>query len=167
MTERRRRFAAPAPSLSGLQHRLRHLLDEQGNAVGALDDVLADVRWQRLVADDALDHGARCRALPSRLIVRAVTYALSNPGRIELRPERHDKQHRKAAYPVNDRDQTASRLVGSVQWASSKIISTGFCRASASDLGNERFQRSLPALLGGQLKRGITSVVRQRQHLGK
>jgi hypothetical protein len=33
-----------------LQHSLGHLLDEQGNAVGALDDVLADVGWQRMVA---------------------------------------------------------------------------------------------------------------------
>ena len=40
-----------------LQHRLRHFLDEQRNAVGALDDVLPDVRRQHLVADDAFDHG--------------------------------------------------------------------------------------------------------------
>ena len=40
-----------------LQHRLRHLLHEQRNAVGALDDVLPDVRRQMLVADDAVDHG--------------------------------------------------------------------------------------------------------------
>ena len=46
-----------------LQHRLRHFLDEQRNAVGTLDDVLADVGWQRLVADDALDHGDEFRAL--------------------------------------------------------------------------------------------------------
>ena len=35
------------------------------------------------------------------------------------------------------------------------------------DLRSERFQRSLPALLRGQFERGIASVVRQRQHLGK
>jgi hypothetical protein len=32
-----------------LQHRLSHFLHEQGNAVGTLDDVLADVDWQRLL----------------------------------------------------------------------------------------------------------------------
>ena len=42
----------------GLQHRFGHLLDEQRDAVGALDDVLPDVRRQQLVADDAVDHGA-------------------------------------------------------------------------------------------------------------
>ena len=41
----------------GLQHRLGHLLDEQGNAVSALDNVLANIRRQRLVADNAVDHG--------------------------------------------------------------------------------------------------------------
>src|SRR5262245_22816998 len=34
-------------------------------------------------------------------------------------------------------------------------------------LRDECFQRSLPALLRGELDRGITSIVRQRQHLGK
>ncbi len=40
-----------------LQHRLGHLLDEQRDAVGALDNVLTDVGWQRVVADNALNHG--------------------------------------------------------------------------------------------------------------
>ena len=34
-------------------------------------------------------------------------------------------------------------------------------------LQDECFQRSLPALLRGELERGIASIVRQRQHLGK
>ena len=59
--ERRRRnrcsaFAGSAFALR-LQHRLGHFLDEQRNAVGALDDVLSDAGGQRLVADDAVDHG--------------------------------------------------------------------------------------------------------------
>jgi hypothetical protein len=33
--------------------------------------------------------------------------------------------------------------------------------------GNKGLQRSLPALLGGQIERGIAAIVRQRQHLGK
>ena len=40
------------------QHRLRHFLDEQRNAVGALDNVLPDIRRQRLVPDDAVDDGS-------------------------------------------------------------------------------------------------------------
>src|SRR6516162_10115584 len=46
-----------------LQHRLCNLLDEQGNAVAALDDVLFDAHRQKLVADDAVDHD-RDFALP-------------------------------------------------------------------------------------------------------
>ena len=34
------------------------------------------------------------------------------------------------------------------------------------DLADQRFKRLLTALLGRQFQRGITSVVRQRQHLG-
>jgi hypothetical protein len=40
------------------QHRLRHLLYEQRNAVGALDDVLPDARRDELVANQPIDHGA-------------------------------------------------------------------------------------------------------------
>jgi hypothetical protein len=39
-----------------LQHRLRHLLHEQRDAIGPLDDVLSNVRREQLVADDAVDH---------------------------------------------------------------------------------------------------------------
>ena len=49
--------AAGAVALAlSLQHRLCHLLYEQRNAVGALNDVLADFRGKKLVADDAVDH---------------------------------------------------------------------------------------------------------------
>src|SRR6266516_7122331 len=41
-----------------LQHRLRHLFHEQGDAVGALDDILSYVGRQRIVADDVIDDGA-------------------------------------------------------------------------------------------------------------
>ena len=40
-----------------LQHCLRHLLHEQRNPVRALDDVLPEVCWQNLVADDQVNHG--------------------------------------------------------------------------------------------------------------
>ena len=55
-----------------LQHRLRHFLNEQRNAVCALDNVLSDARWQRLVAGDAVDQAAISRS-PSRLMLSAVT----------------------------------------------------------------------------------------------
>ena len=102
----------------------------------------------------------------SRLMVRAVTCGRpiqggSNSGRnVTISSTR-----RVRSGPPSDR--STSRLVGSVQCASSKIISTGSCRASASIVRNERLQCSLPALLRGQIERGIASIVRERQHLGK
>jgi hypothetical protein len=39
------------------QHRLRHFLHEQWDAIGALDNVQPDARGQRLVARDQVDHG--------------------------------------------------------------------------------------------------------------
>ena len=83
-----------------LQHRLRHFLDEQRNAVGTLDDVLADVGWQRLVADDALDHGENF-AFSQPIDGEECHIRSSDPGRIKIRPECHDQQHTKAANPVD------------------------------------------------------------------
>ena len=40
---------------SGFQHRLRHLLDEQRNAIGVFDNVLPDARRQQLIACDLFD----------------------------------------------------------------------------------------------------------------
>ena len=51
----------------GFQHRFSHLLYEQRNAVGALDDFLSDASGQRLVACDAVRrsrHGLLELALP-------------------------------------------------------------------------------------------------------
>jgi hypothetical protein len=50
-----RRAASSPPRF---QNSLGHLLDEKGNAIRALDDVLTDMRWQQLVTDDAVNHRA-------------------------------------------------------------------------------------------------------------
>ena len=42
---------------AGFQHRLGHFLNEQRDAVGALDDVLPNARRKQLVPDDVVDHG--------------------------------------------------------------------------------------------------------------
>ena len=61
---------------------------------------------------------------------------------------------------------SASRLVGSIQCTSSKIMSIGRWRPPP------RFASSgppsvLPALLRGEIERGIASIVWERQHLGE
>ena len=80
----------------GLQHRPRHLLDEQRNAVGALDDVLPDIRGQQLVADDAVDHDADF-ALPQPVDGEECHVRAADPRRLELRPEGHDQQTREGS----------------------------------------------------------------------
>jgi hypothetical protein len=51
---------------SGFQNRLGHFLDEQGNAIGTLDDVLSNVRRKRVITNARRRRGhggraARCR----------------------------------------------------------------------------------------------------------
>ena len=92
-----------------LQHRLRHLLHEQRDAVGALDDVAADVRRKRRVADDrSMIASMSCCAKPIDGQRRHMGPA--DPGRLEFGPERHDQQHPEAANPVHD---PAEQLQGS------------------------------------------------------
>ena len=79
----------------GFQNRLRHFLDEQGNAIGALDDVLPNVRRKQVIADDAVDHRADV-ALRQSIKREGSDIRASDPGRIELWSERNEQQHAKA-----------------------------------------------------------------------
>ena len=66
----------------------------------ALDDVLPDARREELVADDPVDHGVDFA--PRQTIDGECAYVrLSDPRRLELRPECHDQQHAKAHDPVH------------------------------------------------------------------
>jgi hypothetical protein len=75
------------------QHRLGHFLYEQRNTIGPLDDVLPDVCGKLLVANDPVDYrvhfGSRQPIDGEDGDVR-----LSDPGRLELRPEGYEQQHR-------------------------------------------------------------------------
>ena len=53
-----------------------------------------------LVADDAVDHGADF-ALRQPIEGEGGDVRPSDPGRLELRPERHDQQHAKGRDPVH------------------------------------------------------------------
>jgi hypothetical protein len=75
------------------QDRLRHLLYEQRDTVGALDDVLPDVYREQLVAYDTVDHRADF-ALRQPIEGERGHVGPSNPQGLELRPERHDQQRR-------------------------------------------------------------------------
>ena len=85
---------------------------------------------------------------------------LSDPGRLEFRPERHDQQHAKGPNPVHDpTEHFQARGVGPMRILEDHQHRTLACQGL--HLRNERFQRSLPALLRGQIERGIASIVRQ------
>jgi hypothetical protein len=97
-----RRNHAPGRALAlCLQHRLGHFLDKEGNAIGTLDNVPPDARWQQLVANDAVDHGAYV-ALCQSIDREGSHVRPSDPGPVEFRPERHDQQHRKGGYHVHN-----------------------------------------------------------------
>ena len=117
-----------------LQHRLGHLLHEQRNAVGALDDVLPDIRRELFVADDAVDHGVDV-ALRQPIEGEGGHVWPSDPGRLEFRPERHDQQHAKGRDPVHG---PTEQLPGS--WGRSNAHPR---RSSAPDL--ERVSASICA----------------------
>ena len=100
---------------------------------------------------------SRC---PSRLMVRAVTcgrptQGASNSGRNVTINSTGRFAIRSTVRP------NASRLVGSIQCASSKIISTGLERARVSNCAAKCLQRFLPTLLGSKLQSGVASIVRQ------
>ena len=95
-----------------LQHRLGHLLHEQRNTVGALDDVLPDARRDELVADDAVDHGVDI-ALRQPIDCESGHVWPSDPRRLEFRPEGDDQQHAKGRDPVHrPAEQFQARGVG-------------------------------------------------------
>ena len=83
-----------------LEGRLGHLFHEQGNAVATLDDVVPDVCWQQLVADDTVNHCADL-VLCQRIDRRSGYVWLSDPGWVEFRPERHDQQYARHCDPLH------------------------------------------------------------------
>jgi calcineurin-like phosphoesterase family protein len=85
----------------GLEHRLRHLLDEQGDAISALDNVLSDAGRKQLVANDPVYHGADF-SLRQSIEREGGHVRSSDPGRLELRPERHDQQRAEARDPIHE-----------------------------------------------------------------
>ena len=99
---------------------------------------------QQLVAGDAVDHGVDF-ALRQPIDRERGHVRPSDPGRFELRPERHDQQHAKARDPVHrPTERFQARGVGPM-----RVLEDHQHRTLARQrlhLRNERLQRSLPAL---------------------
>ena len=146
-------------------HCLGHFLHEQRDAVRALNYVVPYVRRDELVADNAVDHGLNV-ALREPIDGESRHVRPSDPGRLELWTERHNQQHRKGANPVDDpTEHFQARWIGPVRILEDH--QQGVLPRQCIHLRGERFQRFLPALLWFQVERRITSVVRERQHLGE
>jgi hypothetical protein len=126
---------------------------------------LADARRQQLVGDDAVDHGSDF-ALSESIEREGSHMRTPDPRRLEFRPERHDQQRTKCAYSVYDPPKYfEARRIGPM-----RILEDHQHRIGARQglhLRNERLQRTLPALLRGQIECGITSIIRQRQQVGE
>src|SRR5215472_2188505 len=83
------------------QYCLGHLLDEQWNAVGPIDQVLTDIRRKKFVAYNSVDDGVD--VAPSESIDGDGGHVRkSNPGRLEFRPECNNEQHTKRFDPIHD-----------------------------------------------------------------
>ena len=72
------------------QHRLRHFLHEQWDAIGALDNVQPDARGQRLVARDKVDHGGDF-PVSKPVECEGGDVRPSNPRRLKLRSVGNDQ----------------------------------------------------------------------------
>jgi hypothetical protein len=120
---------------------------------------------QRLVADDAVDHGVDF-ALRQPIEGQRGHMRPPDPRRLEFRPERHDQQHAKARDPVHEpAERFQARGVGPMRVLEDHQHRTLACQRF--DLAIERFQRFCRRCCGAEFERGIASVVRQRQHLGE
>ena len=116
-----------------------------------------------IVADDVVDHGVDV-ALRQPIERERGHVRLSDPGRLEFRPEGHDQQHATVRDLITSRPNTSkARRVGPMRILEDHQHRTG--AGQALDLRDERVHRSLPALLRGQFECGIAPVVGQRQHL--
>src|SRR6516225_5319082 len=80
---------------------LRHLLDEQGDTIGSLDDVLPDAGGQWLLPDDAINHRADV-TLSQSIDGEECHIRSPYPGSVKFRPKCHDQQRRKGANPIDD-----------------------------------------------------------------
>ena len=127
---------------------------QQRDAVSALDYVLPYALRQRLIAGDAVDQG-------SNFAQDRPTHGGSNFGRYVTISDTRRVLSRSTARP------SVSRLVGSTQCTSSKIIRIGLERDSATSCAVTASSVISPTLLGSKFQYGIASIVRQRQHYGK
>src|ERR1700731_1437350 len=94
------------------EYSLCHLLYEQRDAVGPLDDVLPNACRQWRVADNAINQSANL-ALSQPIDREGSHVGPSEPRRLKLRTIRDDQQHAERWYSIHDAtEQFEARGVG-------------------------------------------------------
>jgi hypothetical protein len=148
-----------------LQHSFGHFLDEQWNAVRALDNVLSDARREGFIASDVVDHGGNV-VLTQPVYGKCCDVRSSNPRRLKFWPVRDDQQHAKGFDPIHCATECLkARGIGPMRILENHQHRIGL--RQLLHLRSKRFHRSVPALLRHQFECGVAAIVRQRQHLGK
>ena len=147
-----------------LEQRAGQFLDEQRHAVGVRENLLDDGVGQRLVPGDAgNDAGAVAAAKAAQRHHRHMR--LADPGRLELRPDRDDQQHRQVGGAGNRSVEQIERCridpVGVLEHDQH-----GALRRSAVELVEQGGERHLPLLLRADRQCRIALVRRHSQQLG-
>src|SRR6516225_2648015 len=85
---------------SRFQQSLCHLLHEQRDTIGALDNILPDVCWNNLIANEAINHGTDF-TLSQPIEGEGGHMRPSDPWRLELWSRCHDQQDTETWYPAD------------------------------------------------------------------
>jgi hypothetical protein len=138
----------------GLDHRTRQFLDEQRDAVAALDDLWRELLRQCPVAGDSPDHfgaGARVEAAQGQ----GPHLWLAAPWRLEFGSKGQNQRHRQAFRSVYEQIEQFARA-GSIQCRSSNTISTGWRRARSVSFRSTAREGLLLLALPAELQRRIS-----------
>ncbi len=148
-----------------LKHRFCHLLDEQRDSIRAPHDVAPKVLGDWNAAGHALNEHA-CLARGEPVDGQRGHMRSSDPGRRELVPEGHEQENPEGVEGVDD---PAERLKGR-RIRPVDVLEQKHHRGVARDgldVADQRFERLLPALLRGGVRRPMAAIVRQREHFGQ
>jgi len=148
-----------------LENRLGELLDEQGDAVGAREDLVQQLGREPLAPGDLRDHGHRLAARqPAQRECRDMRQA--RPVRLELGPVGYEQEHG-GILDVHDalRQQLLRGRVDPVRVLEQH--ENGLAPGERQELRDEHLQRPALALLGREVGRRIARRRGDREQVGE
>ncbi len=150
---------------AGLDHRLGQFLDKERHPVGALDDLVDDIRRQCPEIAGEPMHEGRPLAAAEPVERQHRHLRLSGPGRLELGAERCDQQHRQARDPLDGKVEHLAR--GRID--PMHILEDHQYRLPPRqrlELAQQRRQCPLLLALRAEVERREALAAGKRQHLG-